>query len=76
MSSQKPQSFDALMKQIEEHVTRLQDPHTSLEESLKLFDATSALIADARRRLAKMEHHFQTIQAKSGPLEPGPGESA
>ncbi len=64
MSAKGKQSFDELMKTIEERVKKLQDPQTSLEESLTLYEETSRLIAAAKERLGQMEHKFETIQAR------------
>lgn len=70
MSVKNNPSFDELMKTIELRVSKLQDAQTSLEESLKLFEETSELIATAKRRLSEMEHTFETIQAKHAPDVP------
>jgi exodeoxyribonuclease VII small subunit len=80
MASKKPtpanEGFEALYKQLEEAVAKLEQGNLSLEESLSLYEAGTALakrcqelLQDAELRVTRLQTQFNETLLREEPAE-------
>jgi exodeoxyribonuclease VII small subunit len=80
MASKKPapetEAFETLYKQLEETVAKLEQGNLSLEESLSLYEAGTALakrcqalLQDAELRVTRMQSQFNETLLRDEPAE-------
>ena len=80
MASKKPtpanEGFEALYKQLEETVAKLEQGNLSLEESLSLYEAGTALakrcqelLQDAELRVTRLQSQFNETLLREEPTE-------
>jgi exodeoxyribonuclease VII small subunit len=61
--SEKTQTFEASLKELEKIVRRLEDGDSSLEESLRLFESGVKLSRECQERLNQAERRIEVLLA-------------
>lgn len=62
----KQRRFDDLLAELTDIAQQLEGEQTDLEDSLKLYRRGQALVAEARKRLAAIEHEFTQVAESAG----------
>ncbi len=62
----KQRRFDDLLAELTDIAQQLEGEQTDLEDSLKLYRRGQTLVAEARKRLAAIEHEFTQVAESAG----------
>ena len=74
--NQKPASFEAALKELEQIVQRLEQGEVTLDEMMKLYERGKFLSDYCKQRLEEARQKIESLQTEATPTEPRPAASA
>jgi len=67
---EKGQTYQALRRQLDELLEKLQHPDCDVDEAVELYEATLTVIGKLERHLESAENRIRKVQARFG-IQPG-----